>query len=159
MKTLALAGASCVLAVCLTSGTSPGGRQPHIPDLGFNYREFIAEHLTRVHAGKVDQAVEYLKANARQPKAAEAQAEGLKKALGDLYAGAGKHEYTEVVGYKRLSSRLYQFLVTAHYENWTAHYVYGFEKTPTGAWKWIHFSIKNLDEAAREFPYHLLDGK
>lgn len=162
-KTASLVG--IVLAAAVGYGSAqkqapqPQKKSSAGPDIDFDYRKFINHHLALVHDGEIDKATEFLKEHAKYPKVF-ANLEGtFKKIFTPIGLNAGKPEGHEFIGYKRFSSRQYQFFIMAYYENMSIQYNYAFERHQ-GEWKWIHFGAQsNLDEMGKGIPMQLMDDK
>jgi hypothetical protein len=163
-KTACVVCAVLALALCLgtaqTQTQSVGRKVATGPEIGFDYRAFITEHQALINSGQVEKAVEYIKSNAKYPKAFDPLEEPFRKTFASIYGSAGKQENFEFIGYKRYSSRQYQFYAMAYYENGSIQWNYGFELHGE-QWKWIQLgSQANPDEMGKVIPLQLMgDGR
>lgn len=129
------------------------------PDLGFDYRAFISEHQELINSGQVEKAVEHIKNRAKYPKTFERLEENFRKIFAGIFATSGKSDGFELVGYKRYSSRQYQFFVMAYYENGAIQFNYGFERYQ-GEWRWIQFGTQNNpDVIGKDIPLQPIEAK
>ncbi|MCI0681677.1 MAG: hypothetical protein L0Y71_06210 [Gemmataceae bacterium] len=158
-----VACAVATLALCLSTARTQTPAPPRQvdkgPDIGFDYRAFIAEHQELINSGQVEKAVDHLKSRAKYPKAFAKLDEPFRKVFAGIFSRYGKPDGFELVGYKRYSSRQYQFFVMAYYENGSIQFNYGLERW-RDEWKWIQFGTQNnVDEIGKGIPFQPIEGK
>ena len=130
------------------------------PQLGFDYRAVIDEHQALIIAGESAKAVEFLGSKGKLGKIGnEVFADDLKKKFSLIYGSFGKHDGSEIFGYKQISPRAVVFYVLSHYENNLLQYTYGFELWK-GEWKLHGFGmLDNMDDMARSQPIERITVK
>lgn len=171
-KTLTFVGMAWGLLLFPHGAATPSSAQPERerpapavkaahrgPQLAFDYKAFIAQHLELVGAGEIDRAVDHLKARIRNPAALPNVTESLKRSFATVFGAAGPFEGHEIYGYKQLGSRIYQFHVMAYFANGPMRFTYTFEER-AGEWKWLNFGFQvNIDEAAKDAPLQPIDSQ
>lgn len=121
---------------------------PKSPDLGFDYQTLVVDHMKAVSEGKADLAIELIESRATSSPFLPGNAkEAMSKRIALIYGAGGKHAGSEVVGYKRLSSRLVKVYGVGHFDRYTALYVFTFLKQADGEWRLHVYAISDsLDE-------------
>ncbi|VTU00894.1 unnamed protein product [Gemmataceae bacterium] len=139
-----------VLSAAASAADPPKGTDPNI---GFDYRAFVAEHAKLVAGGKGDKALEHLEAQMPSGGFVPAQKGDMRKRFALIYGGAGKHTGTEVVGYKRLSSRMYRFFAVSHYDKMVILTSYLFIRDAAGTWELHSYTVSDqIDESEKLTP-------
>src|SRR2546421_4534860 len=107
-----LAIAVLALLICLDKGVSQTpspkltgdiattGRRKG-PDIGFDYRKFVSDHLAYINSGQIDKAIEHFRASAIIPKNLEPLEDTFRRGFASIYGSSGKMDSFEFVGYKR----------------------------------------------------------
>lgn len=124
------------------------------PDIGFDYKKVIDEHIKLISAGKHEAAFDHIVSKSR-PGQFDGGSEPMKKLFASIYSGAGKFIGHEVLGYRRLSNRHYRFYVMVDFENCRCPlmFAYYFEKIG-GEWKLMGFnSTDKLEEHEKVLPF------
>lgn len=140
-------------------GPARGRGAAPAPDLDFDYRGYIAEHMRQISKGLIDQALEHVQSRMKNPGGLVAKREEIRRNLSALYGASGRFEGHEIMSYRRLSSRCYKFYVFAKYEDRTVmfSYLFLFEKSRN---KWLvgGFAFTdNLDSVESYAPLQPLD--
>jgi hypothetical protein len=134
-----------------------GGSEPAVraPEIGFDYRGFVATQMELLSEGHVDQAIEHLGQQLMSNADLAAKREEIKKQFSVLYGAAGNFEGHELVGYRRLSSRCYKFYYFVSFEKKKLMFTYTFFFEPSrDAWRLGSFSFTDkLDTLDQVLPF------
>lgn len=145
-----------MILVCLCWGAAQSADPPREkePDIGIDYRALFDKHMRLVAEGKADQAFEGLLKHMQNPEQiSEESKERMKKKLALIYGAGGKCLGYEVVGYKRVTSRVVRFYSVSHFEKLTITHAYLFFKGGDGQWKLTNYStLEGLDEVEKITP-------
>jgi hypothetical protein len=132
------------------AGQPPAAKDP---DIGFDYRGLVAEHAKLLAEGKGDKALEHLEAHMPPGGFVPAQKEDMKKRFALIYGGAGKLTGTEMVGYKRLSSRIYRFYAVSHFDKMVILTSYLLVRDAAGKWQLHSYTVSDqIDELEKLTP-------
>jgi hypothetical protein len=125
------------------------------PDIGFDYRGFVATQMELLSAGQVDQALDHLSQQLMSTADLAAKREEIKKQFSVIYGAAGNFEGHELVGYRRLSSRCYKFYYFVSFEKKRLMFTYTFFFEPSrDAWRLGSFSFTDkLDALDQVIPF------
>jgi hypothetical protein len=130
---------------------------PKDPEIGFDYRDLVRQQMSLVAEGKAKEAVELVARHSLSDTLGEQGKEALAKKFAALYGAGGKFVGQEVVGYKKLSSRLYRSYAVAHFENTVVVFSYLFVKTIDQGWKINKITVSDgagaLDELEKVVPF------
>ena len=130
---------------------------PKDPDIGLDYRDLVRRQMALVSEGKANEAAELLGKH-WLPDALSAQAkEVLAKKFAVMFGAAGKFVGAEVVGYKRISSRIHRVYAVAHFEKTVAVFSYLFVKTTDSGTRISKLTVSDgsdaLDELEKVTPF------
>jgi hypothetical protein len=125
------------------------------PDIGFDYRGFVATQMELLSAGNVDQAIDQLSQQLMSNADLMAKREEIKKQFSVLYGAAGSFEGHELVGYRRLSSRYYKFYYFVSFEKKKLVFTYTFFfESSRDSWRLGSFSFTDkLDALDQVIPF------
>jgi hypothetical protein len=153
-----MASVAAFMMTCLAGTTlRPLQAKDMGPDLSFDFRAMISEHLELINSGQAAKAAEFLCDHSHVGNIGNTGFyEELKKAFSGIYGSSGKFEAYEVFGYKQISPRSVSIDVLVHYEHRVMYFRYGLENKDN---KWGHQSFSytdKLDEIEREVPFQRL---
>lgn len=106
--------------------------------------QFIKEHLDYLGAGEIDRAIAMQIKSQGGPYPAETLV-ALKKQFSTIYGTSGKYTGNEVVGYRRLSSRVTRVYAFCYFDKKYILFTYGFDKRAT---EWRLTNLSYTDRTA-----------
>ena len=124
------------------------------PDIGFDYRAMVRDQLRLVADGKAKVAVEFLAERAMPGTFDDKVWETMAKKFAVLFGAGGKYVGHEVVGYKRVASRVYRFYAVAYFENAVVSFSYQLAKTTDVGWRISNMTVGDgVAELAKVAPF------
>jgi len=113
------------------------------PDIGFDYRAMVRDQMRLVADGKAKEAVEFLAERATPGTFDDKFRETLARQFALLFGGGGKFVGQEVVGYKRVTSRVYRFYAVAYFDRATVTFSYQVIRTTDAGWRVSNMTISD----------------
>lgn len=126
------------------------------PDLrGFDYRAVHREAMSLVADGKGEKGVELLDGlTVSSATFGDDGRDALRKEFALYFGAGGKHLGSEVVGFKRLTSRIYKFYAIGYWEKKNAVLLYEVAKGADDKWRISTLMLRpKLDELERIAPF------
>ena len=131
--------------------------EPKDTEIGLDYRDLVRRQMALVADGKGKEAVELLEKHWLSDALAPHAREVLAKKFAVMYGTAGKFVGAEVVGYKRINSRIHRVSAVAHFEKTVAVFSYLFARTTDSGTRITKLTVSDgldaLDELEKVTPF------
>ena len=124
-----------------TTDTTPAGVAP---DIGFDYRTLLADLLAAVSDGQQERAIDLVGRAAGGVTMAGGWDE-LRKQFAVIYGGGGTYGGHELLGSKRLSSRLFKIYAVGYWERVAVLFAVTLGRT-TGDWRLMALSLSDKSD-------------